>query len=173
MRHRWAALVVVLALGALAPGFAEAQGSSGSGSRRDTASRQSVPVAPQRSTVPDNPSGRSPGFELGQNFPNPFNPTTTIPFTIGDFPTCTDPGRQHRVSLRIYNVIGQLVAVPILQGGDGAGQPMANLQLRCGSYTAWWNGNYLNTSQEVASGIYLYRIEVDGKVATKKMLVLK
>ena len=151
MKHRWAALAVVLALGALVPRYAEAQGSTGSGS----------------------PARRSPGFELGQNFPNPFNPTTTIPFTIGDYPTCTDPGRQYRVSLRIYNVLAQLVAVPILQGGDGAGQPVVNLSLRCGSYTAWWNGNYLNTSQEVASGIYLYRIEVDGRPATKKMLVLK
>ena len=151
MKHRWAALAMVLALGALVPRYAVAQGG----------------------TSPPPADKRTPGFELGQNFPNPFNPTTTIPFTIGDPPTCTDSGRQYHVTLRIYNLLAQLVAIPILQGGDGAGQPVVNLSLRCGSYTAWWNGNYLSTSQEVASGVYLYRIEVDGKVAIKKMLVLK
>jgi hypothetical protein len=70
-------------------------------------------------------------------------------------------------------MIGQLVSVPILQGDPAPGEPVQNLSLPCGSYTAFWNGNYLNTSQEVASGVYLYKIEVDGKVFAKKMLVTK
>jgi hypothetical protein len=152
MKHRWAALSTVLALGWLMPHVTAAQGAS------------------PPSTVRE----RSRGFELGQNFPNPFNPTTTIPFTIGDPPMCTDASQEHRVTLRIYNVLAQLVAIPILQGGDvAAGQPLVNVPLRCGAYTAYWNGNYLSTSQEVASGVYLYRIEVDGKAVVKKMIVLK
>ncbi|HEX5438349.1 MAG TPA: hypothetical protein VFW98_14440 [Gemmatimonadaceae bacterium] len=152
MKHRWAALVVVLALGALVPTVAAAQGTMNS-----TLGGQ-----------------RGPGFELGQNFPNPFNSATTIPFTIGDPPTCTDAGHLYHVTLRIYNVLAQPVAVPILQNGDGAmGQPVQNLTLQCGQYTAYWNGAYLNTSTSVPSGVYLYSIEVDGRSVVKKMIVMK
>ena len=108
-------------------------------------------------------------YALGQNSPNPFNPTTTIPFTIGDPPTCTDAGRLHRVTLRVYNMLGQLVSVPILQGDPAPGEPIQNLSLPCGSFTAFWNGNYLDSDRDVASGIYLYRLEVDGKAVVKKM----
>ena len=151
MKHRWAALLYVLALGALVPNNAATQG-----------------------TTPPPARERSPGFELGQNYPNPFNPATTIPFTLGDAPACSEPDRQYRVNLRIYNVLAQLVAIPVLQGGDvAAGQPLVNVILRCGTYTAYWNGNYLSTSREVASGVYLYRLEVNGKVVVKKMIVMK
>ena len=149
MKHRWAALLFVLALGAMMPRNAAAQ------------------------ATPPPSRERSPGFDLKQNYPNPFNPTTTIPFTIGDFPECTD-GATHRVSLRIYNVLAQLVAIPILQGGDvAAGQELLNLPLRCGSYTAFWDGKYRNSSQDVASGVYLYRLDVDGKSVFRKMFVAK
>lgn len=48
-----------------------------------------------------------------------------------------------------------------------------NLQLHCGSYAAFWDGNYLNSSQEISSGVYLYRIEVEGRAVAKKMIVIK
>jgi hypothetical protein len=149
MKHRWAALVLVLALGALAPVRAVAQ------TRTPTSSRDS-----------------GAGFELGQNYPNPFNPSTTIPFTLGDPPACSD-GRQHKVSLHVYNVLAQLVAIPVLRTGEGAeSQPVENLTLRCGSYTALWNGTFLNRARALASGVYLYRLEVDGRVLVKKMIVM-
>jgi hypothetical protein len=150
MRHRWAALVVVLAFSMFVPRLVTAQA--------DT-------------TKP--PKDRNPGFSLGQNYPNPFNPETRIPFAVGDPPTCTDSGRQHVVSLKVFNLLAQLVAVPVLQGGPEAGQPLNGIKLSCGQYTAYWNGNYLDTSREVASGVYLYRLEVDGKVIVKKMFVAK
>jgi len=93
---------------------------------------------------------------LGQNYPNPFNPETTIPFAIA-----------------------QVVAVPVLQGssatGAGGGPPaVENLTLGCGSYRAYWDGKYLNSSREAASGVYLYRLDVDGRVeGVKKFLVTK
>jgi hypothetical protein len=99
---------------------------------------------------------------LGQNYPNPFNPTTTIPFSIGDAPSCTDHSRLYRVTLRIYNVLA-----------NSAGQPLENVQLSCGQYTAYWNGMYLASNREVASGVYLYRLEVDGKMIVRKMIVMK
>jgi hypothetical protein len=119
---------------------------------------------------------RGAGLELGQNYPNPFNPDTKIPFTIGDAPGCTDPSRLYRVSLRIYNVLAQPVAVPVLQGGTGnvaGGEPLNGLSLTCNQYTAYWDGRDMKTQQEVASGVYLYRLEVDGKAVVKKMLVSK
>ncbi len=155
MKHRWAALVFVLALSAFMP--------------RDADAQQPADTAQMRG------GGRQPGVKLGQNFPNPFNPETWIPFSIGNSPECADAGRQYRVTLRVYNVLAQLVAVPLLQGGTStvAGQPVQNLVLACGDYTAYWDGKYLNTSREVASGIYLYRLEVDGRAVVKKMIVMK
>jgi len=145
MKFRWAALVVVLALGAMMPSTVGAQSST-----------------PQ-------PRGESAG-KLGQNYPNPFNPETTIPFTIGNPPMCEDSGKTYRVTLRIYNVLAQLVAIPLLIGG---GDKLENVPLTCGAYTAFWNGRYLDSDREVASGIYLYRLEVDGKAVVKKMIVMK
>jgi len=53
------------------------------------------------------------------------------------------------------------------------GQPLENVYLTCGQYTAYWDGKYINSTREVASGIYMYRLEVDGRSVVKKMLVSK
>ncbi len=154
MKHRWAALGIVLALSALVTTSAAAQGTGPPGRERQ------------------------PDIGLGQNYPNPFNPETRIPFTLGSA-QCTDQARLHRVSLTVYNVLAQPVAIPLLMGegpnvpAGAGGQPLRNLLLPCGEYTAYWDGKYLNTTQEVASGLYIYKIEVDGRVATKKMIVTK
>jgi hypothetical protein len=152
MKQWWAALLVVLALCAFNPRYAAAQSTQQGG--RDQGA----------------------GAVLGQNYPNPFNPETTIPFSIGGAPGCPDPSRQFRVSLRIYNVLAQLVAVPVLQGGSAGvagGQPLSNVLLTCGQYTAYWDGKYLENGREVASGVYMYRLEVDGKPLFRKMIVMK
>lgn len=152
MTLRWAARFLVLALCALVTRSAAAQA---------TTQSSHDPVS---------------GSSLGQNYPNPFNSETTIPFSIGDAPSCSDAGRQYRVSLRIYNVLAQLVAVPVLQGGSSSvasGQPLSNVLLTCGQYTAYWDGKYLSSGREVASGIYMYRLEIDGKAIFRKMIVMK
>src|SRR2546429_7910468 len=153
MKHLWRALFVVLVLGAFMPGRSAAQGSS-----------------------PQTDGGQGAGLQLGQNYPNPVNLDTRIPFVIGDAQGCTDSGRQHRVSLRIYNLLAQQVAVPVLQSGVGnvaGGEALENVLLTCGQYLAYWDGKYSQTGEEVASGIYLFRLEVDGKVLVKKMIVRK
>lgn len=153
MKHLCRALLVVLVLGAFMPGRSAAQG-----------------VSTQTG------GGQGAGLQLGQNYPNPVNQDTRIPFVIGDAQGCTDSGRQHRVSLRVYNLLAQQVAVPVLQGGVGnvaGGEPLENLLLTCGQYLAWWDGKYSQTGDDVASGIYLFRLEVDGKVLVKKMTVRK
>lgn len=152
MKHLWVALVV-LALSAFMPGELSAQGNS-----------------------PQTGRPRGSGLELGQNYPNPFNLETKIPFSIGDGAGCTDPSRLYRVSLRIYNVLAQPVAAPVLQGGTGnvaGGEAIDRLFLTCGQYIAYWDGKDERTQQEVAAGVYLYRLEVDGKPLVKKMLVSK
>ncbi|HCU11585.1 MAG TPA: hypothetical protein DGB72_05625 [Gemmatimonadetes bacterium] len=153
MKHLWRALFVVLVLGAFMPSRSAAQGASS-----------------------QTGGGQGAGLQLGQNFPNPVNQDTRIRFVIGDAQDCTDSGRQHRVSLRIYNLLAQQVAVPVLQGGVGnvaGGEPLESLLLTCGEYIVYWDGKYSQTGEDVASGIYLYRLEVDGKALVKKMIVRK
>jgi subtilisin family serine protease len=85
-------------------------------------------------------------FSLSQNYPNPFNPTTNIKFSIAN------PGL---TSLKIYNTLGKEVA------------SLVNEYLQAGSYDADWNasGN--------SSGVYFYRLQADGFVQTKRMLLIK
>jgi hypothetical protein len=146
MYHRWAALALVLALWSLTP---------------KSAAGQSVSQPEQQQ-----PRGRKSGT-LGQNYPNPFNPETFIPFDL----TCAEGGAgEHVVSVRIYNVLAQLVAIPIVQG---RGEPLDNLKLPCGSYRGYWDGKVRNTGREAASGIYIYELVVDGERSAKKMFVAK
>lgn len=148
MRYRWSALIVVLTL-ILMPRVGVSQTASGT---------------------------KPPAAKLGQNYPNPFNPETRIPFSVGGSPACTDPSHQYKVTLRIYNALMQLVAVPVIQGGAGnvaGGQPLQNVLVPCGQYVAYWNGNYLNTSKEAASGVYLAALDVDGQRFIIKMIVMK
>src|SRR2546427_13238759 len=79
-----------------------------------------------------------PTVELKQNYPNPFNPATTIPFSLnGDV---FANGHRPKVSLKVYNVLAQLVAVPLL---EGTGRPLGKLECSCASpdgcgYRRYW-----------------------------------
>jgi hypothetical protein len=91
-------------------------------------------------------------FQLSQNYPNPFNPSTTIRFSV--------PMRSH-VRLTIFNVLGQRMV------------ELANEEMAAGNFERIWNGN-------VASGLYLYRVEAFSMsdpnkrfVDVKKMILLK
>ena len=117
--------------------------------------------------------GSTPTVQLKQNYPNPFNPATTIPFALGGDAFAN--GHRPKVSLKIYNVLAQLVAVPILQG---TGEALDDLELSCGnaagcSFSAYWDGKVLNTGREAASGVYIYQLIVDGRRYTKKMIIMK
>jgi hypothetical protein len=90
-------------------------------------------------------------FSLEQNTPNPFNPTTTIRFSIAS---------DNHVRLLIYDVAGRRVRSLV----DGNKQ--ANV------YKVVWDGTN-DAGQSVATGIYFYRITAGKFVQTKKMLLLK
>jgi hypothetical protein len=85
-------------------------------------------------------------FSLGQNFPNPFNPETTIRYTL--------PSRSH-VLLAVYNALGGRVAV------------LAEGEQESGFHEVRFDGSAL------ASGVYFYRLQSTGFVQTKKLSLLK
>jgi hypothetical protein len=90
--------------------------------------------------------------ELRQNYPNPFNPTTTIKYQVK-----TDG----LVSLKIYNVAGQLV------------RTLVNENVKAGVvHQTQWHG--LNDAgQNVSSGVYFYKLVTSNYTQTKKMVLLK
>lgn len=91
-------------------------------------------------------------FFLSQNYPNPFNPTTTILFDIA---------RSSHVRIRVYNMLGQEVTT------------LVNRYYETGrNYQANWNGKD-GLGREVASGVYIYRLEAGKTSKTKKMLFVK
>jgi len=126
-------------------------------------------AAPAVTRAQDSTSAQQ--VQLHRNYPNPFNPETTIPFSL-DL-SFWQGGRQPVVSLRIYNILAQLVAIPILQG---VGEPLVNVRLEwngTGNYAAYWDGRVIGTDREAASGVYVYQLVVDGQAQSKKMTIVK
>lgn len=137
------------------------------------AARASGQVADQRAE-----SNRRRGV-LGQNQPNPFSQETTIPFTVGDA-NCAAGTQHHVVTIRIYNILSQVVAVPLLvdstttdpPGAPTTTRPLSSLSLACGSYVARWDGRHARNNRQAAPGVYMYQLMIDGRPqGTKKMLL--
>ncbi len=108
---------------------------------------------------------------LKRNYPNPFNPETTIPFDVEE--SVFADGHEPTVSLRIYNVLAQLVAIPILQG---SGEPLDNVRLAwngTGEYSAYWDGKIMGTDVEAPSGVYVYQLTVDNDRQSMRMTIIK
>jgi hypothetical protein len=126
-----------------------------------------TPVAAQANVDP-------PRVELKENYPNPFFPTTTIPFVISQ-EVCAR-GHQPVVTLKVYNVLVQVVAIPVLNDGlssRSVGERLDSLRLRCGEYRAFWDGKYLDGRGEATPGVYYYQLTVDGERFTRKMIAQK
>jgi hypothetical protein len=90
-------------------------------------------------------------FALEQNYPNPFNPTTNISFSL---PETND------VKLEIYDLTGRLI------------RSLVSGQVQAGVHTLQWDGLDASGAQ-VASGVYLYRIQSGAFTQTNKMTLLK
>jgi hypothetical protein len=89
-------------------------------------------------------------YFFAQNFPNPFNPSTSIQFVIGT--------RQF-VSLKVYDVLGKEIAT------------LVNEEKSAGSYEVEFNPE--SSIRDPASGVYFYQLRAGDYVETKKMLMIK
>ena len=117
---------------------------------------------------------RPDGFDLGQSSPNPTAGETRFPFFVGDPPVCRDTRRQYRVTLRVYNLLAQEVAVAQLAGLNGeleGARRLNGVMLTCRQYVAYWDGRVGGTQRDAPDGIYLYRLEVNGRAVVKKLVV--
>jgi hypothetical protein len=99
------------------------------------------------STVSNESSSELPSdTKLAQNYPNPFNPSTTISYTLKSSGT---------INLRVYDVTGRLVK-ELVNGRKNAGKHVVSFDA----------GN-------LASGIYIYRLQAEGKILIRKMTLIK
>ena len=126
-------------------------------------------VGPPAVAQQNRPPPPSPSAILGENTPNPFFPATLLPFSIRS-EECTD-GQQPLVSLKVYNVLVQVVAIPVLQSGKG--ELLDNIRITCGDHVALWDGRTLDGRIEPAPGVYYSQLTVDGVRYTRKMIVRK
>lgn len=85
-------------------------------------------------------------YSLSQNFPNPFNPTTTVRYTVPN---------AGKVTMKIYNILGQEVAT------------LVNMRQGAGTYTVKFDAS------RFASGVYFYRLTAGSFSQVKKMMLLK
>jgi flagellar hook assembly protein FlgD len=85
-------------------------------------------------------------FYVKQNYPNPFNPSTNITYGVP---------KESFVSVKVYNILGQEIAT-IFEGHQNAGV-----------HTFSFNG------AELASGVYLYRVQAGNSVETRRMVLMK
>jgi hypothetical protein len=88
---------------------------------------------------------------LYQNIPNPFNPSTTIRYSVSE---------AGHVSLKVYDARGALV------------RTLVDKEMASGNEQVMWDGKDARGHQ-VSTGVYFYRLEASGKVYTRKMMLLK
>ena len=90
-------------------------------------------------------------FTLYANYPNPFNPTTTISYDLPE---------QAQVTLGIYDLLGKKIKTLVNQSQDA------------GNKIAMWDGTD-DLGRQVSAGVYLYQIQAGEFTQTRKMLLLK
>ena len=90
-------------------------------------------------------------FELGDNYPNPFNPSTSIDFTVP---------KEMFISIIIYDVNGRHI------------KTMINGILGGGHNSVIWDGSDRN-GKRVSSGVYFYELRSENNTIAKKMILLK
>ncbi len=91
-------------------------------------------------------------YELSQNFPNPFNPLTTIRYGLP---------RDENMTLKVYNLLGEEIITLV-----------THEQKKAGYHIAIWDGRN-EQGEPVTSGVYLYRLRAGGFSVVKKMIVTR
>jgi len=90
-------------------------------------------------------------FTLNQNAPNPFNPATSISFSLAE---------DRNTSLVVYDALGRTV------------RTLVNGPLPAGTHTVRWDGRD-DTGAAVSSGVYLYRLTAGGVTETRRMTLVR
>ena len=90
-------------------------------------------------------------FSLGQNFPNPFNPSTQIEFSLSS---------RERVELSIYDMLGRKI------------RTLINTEIEPGQHSIIWDGAN-DSGQDVASGVYLYKLSAGDASDVRRMTLLR
>jgi len=112
----------------------------------EVSSRDTFQVVYRSTSTEVEPEVRAMAFRLHQNFPNPFNPSTTISFAIG---------RAAFVRLKVYDVLGKEVAT------------LVNETKQAGTYDVQWNASNL------PSGVYFYQLQAGEFSDMKKMALIR
>ena len=123
-----------------------AQYDEGESAASNEASVNVTSVADDISTLPET-------YRLEQNFPNPFNPATTIHFAI-------PPSHSGMVKLEIYNIQGEKI------------KTLVNERKSAGVYQVVWDGHDQH-GKSVPSGLYFYRLQAGSFIQNKKMILIK
>jgi len=105
-------------------------------------------------TSVENPEGLPEQFTLAQNFPNPFNPSTVINYTI------PQSLNSSQVTLEIFNLLGQGV------------KTLVDVKQVAGEYSIQWNGKN-EAGNSVPSGIYFYSLKIENFVKMRKMTFIR
>lgn len=90
-------------------------------------------------------------YKLSQNYPNPFNPTTSINVSLS---------KAGRVELKVYDLMGRVV------------NTLVSDYRPAGEFSVQWNGQD-KKGRQVASGMYLYKLQVNGAILTRTMTLVK
>ena len=114
-------------------------GSASDSSRYSTPSTEITQVEGNITTIPS-------AYQLFPNYPNPFNPVTTIKY---------DVPKTSLVKIKVYDVAGKMIS------------ELVNRQMEAGSYEINWNGS------EYASGVYFYKIETKDFTKVMRMVLIK
>ena len=105
-----------------------------------------ISIANATTAIEEKPSAVPAKFELAQNFPNPFNPTTQIQYTLA---------KNTKVEIAVYDLLGHKVAT------------LVNAYQNTGSHKVVWDAS------GASAGVYLYQMKVENQIFTKKMILLK
>jgi hypothetical protein len=105
-----------------------------------------IKIAPDLTSIIDNPKTTLNDYHLEQNYPNPFNPSTTIEFSVP---------KPEKLKIEIYNLLGQNI------------ETLLNKPIPAGSHEVEFN------ARDLPSGVYLYRIEAGEFQQVKKMVLLR
>ena len=105
---------------------------------------EAVDVEDERVSIPTN-------FELKTNYPNPFNPTTNIEFSLA---------KSEFATLKVYSITGELVST------------LVNKEVQAGSHSVVFNGRD-DAGNELSSGMYIYELKSGLNISAKKMFLIK